>query len=128
MDWTGDQTNAGTTALTVQAPPVVNGAPASADVARAYNDFWWDYGKTFVGRKRTSLIIDPPDGKIPRLTTEGQKRADEYAERRARAATGPEDRSVGERCIMGFNAGPPMLPGAYNNNMQLFQTPTTSPS
>jgi hypothetical protein len=117
-----DQTNAGTTALTVQAPSIVNGAPASADVARAYNDFWWDYGRNFVGRKRTSLIVDPPDGKIPRLTPEGQKRADEFAERRARAATGPEDRSVGERCIMGFNAGPPLLPGAYNNNMQLFQS------
>ena len=118
-----DQTNAGTTALTVRAPSVVNGAPASADLARAYNDFWWDYGKTFVGRKRTSLIVDPADGRIPPLTPEGQKRADEFAERRARAAAGPEDRSVGERCLMGFNAGPPMLPGAYNNNMQLFQTP-----
>jgi len=104
-------------------PPVVNGAPATADVARAYNEFWWDYGKKFVGSKRSSLIIDPPDGKIPPLTPAAKKRADEIAERRARPAWGPEDRSIGERCLMGFNAGPPMLPGAYNNNMHLFQTP-----
>jgi hypothetical protein len=104
-------------------PAVVNGAPATADVARAYNDFWWDFGKKFVGSKRSSLIIDPPDGRIPPLTPDAKKRADEAAERRARPAWGPEDRGVGERCIMGFNAGPPMLPSAYNNNVQLVQTP-----
>jgi hypothetical protein len=104
-------------------PAVVNGAPATADVARAYNEFWWDFGKKFVGSKRSSLIIDPPDGKIPPLTPGAKKKADESAERRARPAWGPEDRGVGERCIMGFNAGPPMLPSAYNNNVQLFQTP-----
>ena len=40
-------------------------------------------------------------------------------------ADGPEDRGLAERCILGFNAGPPMAPGGYNNNMQLFQTPDT---
>jgi len=104
-------------------PAVVNGAPATADVARAYNEFWYDFGKKFVGSKRSSLIVDPPDGKIPPLTPQAKKRADDYEERRARPASGPEDLRIGERCIMGFNAGPPMLPGAYNNNMQLFQTP-----
>jgi hypothetical protein len=103
-------------------PAVVNGAPATADLARAYNEFWYDYGKRFVGSKRSSLIVDPPDGKIPPLTPEAKKRADEYDERRARIASGPEDLRIGERCIMGFNAGPPILPGAYNNNLQLFQT------
>jgi hypothetical protein len=102
--------------------PVVNGGVATADVARAYNDFWWDYGKKFVGSNRSSLIVSPSDGKIPPLTPEAKKRADEDLARRAAPANGPEDRGVGERCIMGFNAGPPMLPSAYNNNMQLFQT------
>src|SRR5262249_5853157 len=103
-------------------PAVVNGQKATADVARAYNDFWWDFGKKFAGFKRSSLIVDPPDGKLPPLTAEGRRRADEAAAARARAAWGPEDRGVGERCIMGFNAGPPILPSAYNNNIQIFQT------
>ncbi|MGE3704872.1 MAG: hypothetical protein AB7I13_06335 [Vicinamibacterales bacterium] len=103
-------------------PAVVNGQRATADVARAYNDFWWDFGKKFVGSKRSSLIIDPKDGKLPAYTPAGKKRVDDDAARRARAAEGPEDRGVGERCILGFNAGPPMLPSAYNNNIQLFQS------
>lgn len=103
-------------------PAVVNGGKATADVARAYNDFWWDYGKKFVGSNRSSLIISPKDGKIPPLTEKGKKRAEETAMRRARPAVGPEDRGVGERCILGFNAGPPMLPSAYNNNIQIFQS------
>ena len=101
---------------------LVNGAPATADVARAYNQFWMDRGSKVVGTKRTSLIIDPPDGRIPPLTAEGKKRTAALAAARERPAVGPEDRSVGERCIMGFNAGPPMTPGAYNNNAQLLQT------
>ena len=85
--------------------------------------FWWDYSKKFVGgRRRSSLIIDPPDGRIPPLTPEAKGRAALSGERRTRPAWGPEDRSVSERCILGSNAGPPMLPGLYNNNVQLFQT------
>jgi hypothetical protein len=101
----------------------VNGAATNADVSRAYNDFWWDFGKKVVTTRRTSLIVDPPNGRRPALTPEAQKKA---AARRAaleRLAVGPEDRGVGERCILGFNSGPPMLPSAYNNNVQIFQTP-----
>ena len=47
----------------------------AADVSRAYNDFWWDFGKKVVTTRRTSLIIDPPDGRMPALTPEAQKRA-----------------------------------------------------
>ena len=103
-------------------PAVVNGGKATADVARAYNDFWWDFGKKYMGSNRSSLIVEPRDGKLPAYTTEGKRRIDEDAARRARAAEGPEDRGVGERCIMGFNAGPPMLPSAYNNNVHLIQS------
>ena len=102
---------------------VQNGAASTSDVDRAYNDFWWDFGKKVVGTKRTSLIVDPPDGRMPALTPEAQERGKLRFAAYQRAAIGPEDRGVGERCILGFNSGPPMLPSAYNNNVQIFQTP-----
>ena len=99
-----------------------DGKGTDADVGRAYNAFWWDFGTKIVG-KRTSLVVDPPDGRIPALTEEGKQRAAVRAEARRRNAIGPEDRGVGERCILGFNSGPPMSSSAYNNNMQLIQGP-----
>jgi hypothetical protein len=96
---------------------------AEADVGRAYNQFWWDYGTKVIGTKRTSLVVDPPDGRIPPLTPEGKKRADARAAILRGPAAGPEDRNLWERCILGGNAGPPMTPSAYNNNVQLYQTP-----
>ncbi|MBI3400907.1 MAG: hypothetical protein HY048_05755 [Acidobacteria bacterium] len=95
-----------------------------ADLARAYNDAWYDRGTrvaTVYGRTRTSLVIDPPDGRLPALTAEGQRRAADRAQaRRDHPADGPEDRSLAERCLS-FNAGPPMLPGPYNNFVQILQ-------
>ena len=86
-----------------------------------YNNFWLDGGTTSTGR--TSLIIDPPNGRIPSLTPEAQQRADE---RRAYLSEHPADswldRNTSDRCMVGFNAGPPITPLAYNQNMQLFQT------
>jgi hypothetical protein len=90
-----------------------------------YNEVWYERGSTVVKTRRTSLIIDPPDGRIPPLTAQGMKRRDALAA--ARAARGPadsaEDLDVNDRCLVGFNSGPPMVPSAYNNNVQLFQTP-----
>jgi hypothetical protein len=100
----------------------VNGQESNNDVERAYNDFWWDFGTNAVKTRRTSLIVDPPDGRMPPLTEAAQKRAVERRSRGERLAEGPEDRNIGERCILGFNAGPPMLPSAYNNNVQIVQT------
>jgi hypothetical protein len=100
----------------------VNGTPVTADVALAYNDFWWDRGTKVVGTRRTSLIVDPPDGKLPPLTPQATERLRVLEARRERAAEGPEDRSVGERCLMGFNAGPPITTGGYNQNLQIVQT------
>jgi hypothetical protein len=102
---------------------VINGTEITADVALAYNDFWWDRGTKVVGSRQTSLIVDPPDGRIPPLTPEGRRRLEVQDAARERLALGPEDRSVGERCISGFNSGPPMIPGGYNMNLQIIQAP-----
>lgn len=96
---------------------------ARADVRNAYNDFWWDWGNNIAATRRTSLVIDPPDGRIPPLTEEGARRAAaREAHRRMHPADGPEDRTLSDRCINWVSAGPPMLPTAYNNNFQLVQT------
>jgi hypothetical protein len=84
-----------------------------------------------VGTKRTSLIVDPPNGRLPAMTPEGAKRMAARAEDGRQTQLGHphadswEDRPLQERCIVGLNAGPPMTPGAYNNNVQIFQTPDT---
>ena len=101
---------------------LVNGTRESADLRLAYNDFWWDRGTTAVDTRRTSLVIDPPDGRIPALTDAAETRRDERTRISQRPSEGPEDRSLSERCITGFNSGPPMLPAAYNMNVHIFQT------
>ena len=98
-----------------------------------YNNFWLDRGTTIVGTRRTSLIVDPPNGRVPPLT-QGAEQAQAAASeaRRGIASHQPtlggwvEDLGANGlqlRCITGFNSGPPMTPGGYNNNVQLFQTP-----
>jgi len=85
---------------------------------------WWERGTKVVSTLRTSLIVDPPDGRIPPLTPEAQKRlAEARAETRRHPADGPEDRSLQERCILSASTGPPTLPAPYNNNIQIVQTP-----
>ena len=100
----------------------VNGTRESRDLALAYNDFWWDRGDSVVETRRTSLVVDPPNGRVPALTEAAQARAAERLRINQRPSWGPEDRPLGERCITGFNSGPPMLPAAYNMNVQIFQT------
>ncbi|HYL38971.1 MAG TPA: hypothetical protein VEV17_23850 [Bryobacteraceae bacterium] len=94
---------------------------AEADVSRAYNDLFYDFGKS--ATNQTSLIIDPQDGKLPPLTAAGEVRAKERAAKLARVPEGPEDRPLWERCILGFNSGPPIMPSGYNNNLQILQPP-----
>lgn len=97
-----------------------DGAGTNADVARAYNDFWWDFGRNVSG-KQTSLVVDPADGRIPALTPDAAKRVAARTEARSRRGTAddPEDRNLWERCI---TRQLPTLPGPYNNNIQIIQT------
>ncbi len=93
------------------------------DVARSYNEFWRDRGDGLVSDRRTSLIVDPPDGNVPPLTPGAQKRWDEsQAWMEKHATDGPEGRSLAERCLSWRTSGPPMLPGPYNNDLQIVQT------
>ena len=106
-----------------------NGAPGF------YNNFWLDRGTTIVGTRRTSLVVDPANGKMPPLTPEAD--AQQAALRAAREGVVTHAPTPGGwvedfgsnglqlRCITGFNSGPPMTPGGYNNNVQIFQTPDT---
>jgi hypothetical protein len=97
---------------------------AQVDVGRSYNEFWRDRGNDVVADRRTSLISDPPDGRVPPLTPEAQKRVEETRTwMREHSTDGPEGRSLAERCISWTTAGPPMLPGPYNNDFQIFQAP-----
>jgi hypothetical protein len=87
-----------------------------------YNQFWYESGSSVVGDRRTSLIVDPSDGRMPPLTPEGRTRADAHRAQLARPAAGPEDRPAPERCLLGYNSGPPMAPGGYNQHVQIVQT------
>jgi len=92
---------------------------AQADLNRAYNDAWYDRGTKVVETLRTSLVIDPPDGRIPRK----DQGAPAVPAGFGRPPEGPEDRSLPERCILWPTAGPPMMPSFYNNNYQIVQAP-----
>ena len=103
------------------------------DIVGNYNQFWFDRGSDVIETRRTSLIVDPPDGRVPDLTPEAQSAQARLEE--ARRGVGPHQPTPGGwvedlgpnglqvRCVTGFNSGPPMTPGGYNNNVQLFQTP-----
>jgi hypothetical protein len=99
------------------------GTNTETDVAGGYNNFWFDRGTKGVRTGRTSLIVDPPDGRVPALLPEAEKRErdkEDWTEKHE--ADGPEERPLADRCILWTTAGPPMLPGPYNNNFQILQT------
>ena len=100
----------------------------------SYNSFWVDSPAAVAEGRRTSIIIDPLDGRLPPLVSGVVRQVGSYMENwtagerpvRYRGGglypEGPEDRGLAERCLVGFNAGPPVLPGGYNQNVQIFQT------
>ncbi len=127
------------------APPVGgDGSVGAAGNVGGYNNFWIDSGTQYNlidGQKRSSIVIDPPDGRVPQLTQEARRRAaarvvqttsdessredDPGLERAPGAYDDPERRPLGERCLLGFGStsGPPSLPVLYNNLHQIVQTP-----
>ena len=99
----------------------------TADVHYDFTQFGLDRSQsTFARSLRTSLIVDPPDGKVPPLNAEGRKRAAERAAAR-KAAGGPYDAvqnmPIGSRCIIMGGAGPPLMNAGYNANYQIVQGP-----
>jgi hypothetical protein len=100
----------------------VDTAARRPDSTGTYNEFWWDRGHLVVGTRRTSLIVDPSTGKLPKLTAETEKKAIAFAATLRRPANGPEDRSLSERCMVGFTNGTPIAPGGYNQNLQIVQS------
>ena len=104
-----------------------------ADIVGNYNQFWFDPGDQVSATNQTSLVIDPPSGRVPALVSVAQAKVD--ALREHREGIDPHAPTYGGfvddlgggmfavRCILGFNSGPPMTPGGYNQNVQLFQTP-----
>jgi hypothetical protein len=129
-----------------KAPPAGgDGSEGAAGNVGGYNSLWVDRGNGALqidGKWRTSIIVDPKNGRMPRMTPEAQKRTQERG-RVNRSNTGeawwvteglkqgpyddPELRPLGERCLLGFSstAGPPMLPVLYNNFKKIVQTKTT---
>ena len=110
----------------------------NADVTLAYNNAWWDPGTKLFKTRRTSVVIDPSDGRIPPLTEERKRQLQVIADARRKRceqpgcglensgqlgpADGPEDRPLMERCLW-FNNIAPMISTAYNNNYEIVQTP-----
>ena len=98
--------------------------PRSEGGVLSYNEFWYERGVELTSDKRTALIIDPPDGRLPPQTEAAQLASQERREyTNEHRYDSYENRSLADRCIMGFNSGPPMRSSAYNNNVMVFQTP-----
>ena len=103
---------------------------AAGGAVGGYNGFWLDPGLSVIridGVARSSIIIDPPNGRLPSLTAAGKQRLAEIAARGKKFGEfdHPEMRPLSDRCLLSFgsNAGPPMLPNYfYNNNYTIVQT------
>jgi hypothetical protein len=89
--------------------------PRSQGGVLSYNDFWYERGNQLTQDKRTSLITDPPDGRIPFAPRTGGGRGGANFDN-------PETLSLADRCLLGFNSGPPMISSTYNNNVLIVQT------
>ena len=105
---------------------------AESNLDGAYNNFWMDHGTDMGDELRTSLIVDPPNGRLPDYTPAALAEIEQ--QRRGRippvressspsdiAPPGPEWLGISDRCLIGMSTGPPILPGGYNNNVRIVQ-------
>ncbi len=97
--------------------------PRSDGGVLSYNEFWYERGVELTSDRRTSLVVDPPDGRVPYTARYLEQSRVRRLNIRNGFADSHADRSLADRCLMGFNAGPPMVPGSYNNNVQILQIP-----
>jgi hypothetical protein len=109
----------------IKGQPSAGYAPRAEGGVLSYNEFWYERGNRLTGDKRTSLIYDPSSGTIP--FTEAARRRNAARTQLSNSGLGDsyQDRPLADRCLVGFNSGPPMIPGAYNNNVQILQAPGT---
>jgi hypothetical protein len=104
---------------------------SAQDLSRAYGSVWWDADAEIVTDRRTALLVDPPDGRLPPLTAAAQARLAANQARLRRPAETAADRTYIERCLWWMAVGPPMLPSFANNspfntlvsNYRFMQTP-----
>ena len=107
-----------------------DGSTGAAGNVGGYNNFWLDPGDRVAvvdGQRRSSLVIDPPNGRVPALTD--QARARQQARAKSMVGRGqydhPEYRPLAERCLLSFGPTTPLVPNYfYNNNLQIVQTPS----
>ena len=123
------------------APPVGgDGSTGASGNVGGYNSFWIDRGDSTIivdGQRRTSIVVDPPNGRVPAVKPEAMKRnaapriatptsdaAENFQTTQRGGYDNIEQRPLAERCIVGFGSvsGPPMLPVLYNNFKQIVQT------
>jgi len=106
---------------TMQARSKRDGKPDDPGVPGTYNDAFWEIGTKPAKTLRTSIVIDPPDGKIPALTPAAAAARQQKIDRIFHP-DGPEDLGLGDQCLMFSTGAPPMLPYTYNSNYRIVQT------
>lgn len=98
----------------------VPGAPRGG--TGTYNTFYREFGTKTVKTRRTSIVTDPPDGRIPALTPQAAQRRQQRLQQ-MRATENPETLGLQDQCVGFATAGPPLLPYSYNSNYQIVVTP-----
>ena len=107
----------------IKGQPSAGYAPRAEGGVLSYNEFWYERGNRLTKDRRTSLIVDPPSGTIPFTDLARRRNAERAQLSNSGRGDSYEDRPLADRCLVGFNSGPPMIPGAYNNNVQILQAP-----